>query len=62
MGGPNKLYGRYFVVVKASLESYQPFNAICIIVTILVFSGCYSVFTLCHTDEICQVPLGGTGV
>lgn len=62
MGGPNTLFGCYFVVEKASLESYRPFNAICIIVTILVFSGCYSIFTLCHTDEICKVPLGGTVV
>lgn len=53
--GQNKLYCHYFVVVKASIECYQLFVSICIIVVILVFSGCYSIFIWCHIGEIYKI-------
>lgn len=43
------------LLVKASLGSYQLFVAICVIVVILVFSGCYSIFIWCHIGEIYKV-------
>lgn len=45
-----------FCSSEGGLERYPPLNATCsVILTLLVFSGCYSIFILCHTDEICEV-------
>lgn len=40
----NKLYWQYFILVKDSLGIYQLFNALYIIIVILIFSECYFYF------------------